>query len=286
LTQPLKNEIRKHARRGRSAVKISSQLSSMGKAPVSASAIRRVLHAGKAPMQWEPTTRGKVLSQENKKKRLQFYQSLNDTDFTTWAYVDAKDVYLYGDSTGHLQWRWQDEENTTTLPTSKPFVFRFYAAVADGRKSKLYFVPPSPNLGTNAHKSKDRYTADGYVSMMKELTKEVKGWQQGAHQLHIFQDNARQHTTKSSKDESTKGGWPLVEVWPAQSWDLNIIDNVWGVMNNYLQGSKARTTNGWGAAIEKAWAKVEISTITKLVIGMGARVEAVIEAKGAWVPHR
>ena len=62
LSQPLKNEMRKHARRGRSAVKISSQLSSLVKAPVSASTIRHVLHAGKVPMQWEPITRGKVLS--------------------------------------------------------------------------------------------------------------------------------------------------------------------------------------------------------------------------------
>ena len=286
LTQPLKNEIRKLARRGLSAVKISSMLSSMGKAPVSASTVRRVLHDGKAPMQWEPTTRGKVLSEKNRKERLQFLQSLNSTDFTSWVFMDAKDAYLFGDSTGHLQWRWQDEENRTTLPTSQPFVFRFYAAVAAGHKSKLYFVPPSPHLGTNAHKSKDRYTADDYVAMMKELTKEVQGWQHGSHQLHIVQDNARQHTAKRSKLAATEGGWPLLEGWPAQSWDLNIIENVWGVMNNKLLGSKARTTHAWRTAIENAWTKVDITTINKLVKGMGARVEAVVEARGAWLPHR
>ena len=67
--------------------------------------------------------------------------------------------------------------------------------MADGRKSKLYFVLSSPHLGTNAHKGTDRYTADDYIAMMKELTEDVQGWQQGSHQLHIFQDNASQHTT-------------------------------------------------------------------------------------------
>jgi hypothetical protein len=164
-------------------------------------------------------------------------------------------------------------------------VFRFYAAVAHGRKSKLYFVPPSPLPGTRAHRSNTPYTAKHYVDMLKELRKEVEAWFPPPKPYRLVQDNATQHTAKETRDYISGTSLKVLEDWPPQAWDLNVIENVWGVLNAKLLGAKATSSDGWRKAIEAAWKKIDISTINKLVEGVGQRIKKVIDADGAWVPH-
>jgi uncharacterized protein YecE (DUF72 family) len=76
---------------------------------------------------------------------------------------------------------------------------------------KIVLCAPSPHIGTNTHTRKDPYTSDDSRDMLTELTKEVKGWQHGPHQLHIDQDNTKQHTANQYKVAATMGGCPLVE---------------------------------------------------------------------------
>lgn len=80
-------------------------------------------------------------------------------------------------------------------------------------------------------------------------------------------------------------GLPMLYDFPAQSWDLNIIENVWGVMVQKLQGVRAKTSSTWRAAIINAWEQVEQSTINKLVDGLHARMQKVLGAEGKWVSH-
>jgi hypothetical protein len=80
-------------------------------------------------------------------------------------------------------------------------------------------------------------------------------------------------------------GLPMLSDFPAQSWDLNIIENVWGVMRLKLEGVRAKTSSTWRAAIINAWEHVDQSTINQLVDGVPARMQAIIDAEGQWVPH-
>jgi hypothetical protein len=60
---------------------------------------------------------------------------------------------------------------------------------------------------------------------------------------------------------------------------------VWGVLAGKLRGVKAKTSSTWRAEIIRAWEQVEQSTINKLVDGVPARMQEIIDAEGHWVPH-
>jgi hypothetical protein len=285
LTRPVKNLIHKKARKGHTSRKICSSLSQRHVPGTSKSSVHRELASRKKTLRWLPIQRGKCLSPANKTKRLAFCKSHTASHFKTWVFTDAKDLYLYKSDSGHRQWAWQEPNKVTAGQGTTPWVFRFYAAVAHGRKSKLYFVPPSPLPGTRAHRSNTPYTAKHYVDMLKELRKEVEAWFPPPKPYRLVQDNATQHTAKETRDYISGTSLKVLEDWPPQAWDLNVIENVWGVLNAKLLGAKATSSDGWRKAIEAAWKKIDISTINKLVEGVGQRIKKVIDADGAWVPH-
>ena len=192
---------------------------------------------------------------------------------------------MYKDKRGNLQWAWQDINTPWSRGGASPWVFRFYAAVAHGHKSKLYFVPPTPIPETKHRTCKQPDTAERYVEMLTHLRKQFEAWLPTPHTYKMVQDNAKQHTARVTQVFINDTNLHLVEDWPPQSWDLNIIENVWGVLNNCLKGAKSTTSDGWLAAIEDAWASIDITTINALVEGMGERMQAVMDADGQWVPH-
>jgi hypothetical protein len=78
-------------------------------------------------------------------------------------------------------------------------------------------------------------------------------------------------------------GAPLRENYPAQSYDINVIQNVWVVLNNKMLGAHARSTEGWRKAIEEAWNEVEQGTIDKLVAQLPTRMQKIIDKDGNWL---
>jgi hypothetical protein len=146
------------------------------------------------------------------------------------------------------------------------------------------FVPPSPEEGSSEHKSKERFNSKHYISMMGQLGPEVKDWFDNGNFV-IIQDNAKQHCSQASKRAVAGMGLPMLSDFPPQAWDLNSIEDVWGVLAGKLRGVKAKTSSTWRAEIIRAWEQVEQSTINKLVDGVPARMQEIIDAEGHWVPH-
>lgn len=285
LTTSQKSKIRKKARQGHTAEEIGKQLSQQGVKGASATNIRRLLKSGKNPLHYVPVERGKVLSAVNKGRRVQFCEAHKDFDFSTCIFLDAKDLYLYKDEYGRMAKAWQSMEKGLKLADSNPWVFRFYAAIAHGHKSKLYFVAPSPKEGTLAHHSTEKFDAQGYINMMTDMAEEVRHWFPAQAHSQLIQDNAKQHTANKSKQAVKGMGLTVMSDWPPQSWDLNVIENCWGVLDDYLHLAKATSTDGWFKIIRAAWDKVDQRTIDRLVRGMHGRVQEVREAGGEWVKH-
>lgn len=233
-----------------------------------------------------PTNRGKTLSAVNKKKRLDFAQLHIGSDYKTWVFTDAKDLYLYEGKAGELRFAWQELNTEWKASGGALWHFRFYAAVAYGNKSKLYFVPPTPEEGSKLRHSSGKHTAATYIKVLQLLQNEVNQWfpdNATGHRYSMIQDNAPQHTANRTKRFIRNNKLPLLADWPAQSWDLNIIEDVWGVLNEKLAVVKSTDSDGWRAAIEKAWGEIDVTTVGTLVDGVSSRMEAVVASKGRWV---
>lgn len=78
----------------------------------------------------------------------------------------------------------------------------------------------------------------------------------------------------------------LMKDFPAQSWDLNTIDSVWGVLNGKLQampGPRPTTPYGWRCHVMRAWASIDQATINKLVDDVPRGVARIVKQEGSWL---
>ncbi|KAL1916371.1 uncharacterized protein VTP21DRAFT_5988 [Calcarisporiella thermophila] len=103
----------------------------------------------------------------------------------------------------------------------------------------------------------------------------------------IFQhDNAPPHTARSTQAWLRKHGIKVLE-WPAQSPDLNPIENMWSIFKRKLQAYPTRPRDKeelWNR-IEYTWEHMDQSYIDKLYESMPRRIRAVYKAKGGYTKY-
>jgi transposase len=276
------------ARKGAVVKKIAGKAYKRFDTKASKSTFHRVLKSGRYPLVFARVRREKKLSEDNREKREAWCGANKGCHVGRWVFVDAKDMFLYYEDGVNLKMAWQDIDCPPKPMPKNPWQFRFYGAVSKGHKcTTLFFVPPSPTVGTRQHKSKLPFDAVCFKGVLDWLKGELDGWYppRKGHVPQVVMDHAKQHTAKISKDHMHELGIKLVEGYPPQSWDLNIIENVWGMLANNMVGAKEKTPKGWYAMIELAWSQIKQSSIDKLVDGVHDRMEAIHAGGGAWVPH-
>ncbi len=97
----------------------------------------------------------------------------------------------------------------------------------------------------------------------------------------IFQqDLAPAHTAKGTKSWFNDHGVTVLD-WPANSPDLNPIENLWGIVKRKMRDTRPNNADDLKAAIKETWASIPPQQCHKLITSMPRRIEAVIEAKGA-----
>ncbi len=97
----------------------------------------------------------------------------------------------------------------------------------------------------------------------------------------IFQqDLAPAHTTKGTKSWFNDHGVTVLD-WPANSPDLNPIENLWGIVKRKMRDTRPNNADELKAAIKATWASIPPQQCHKLITSMPRRIEAVIKAKGA-----
>ncbi len=97
----------------------------------------------------------------------------------------------------------------------------------------------------------------------------------------IFQqDLAPAHTAKGTKSWFNDHGVTVLD-WPANSPDLNPIENLWGIVKRKMKDTRPNNADELKATVKETWASIPPQQCHKLITSMPRRIEAVIKAKGA-----
>jgi hypothetical protein len=200
------------------------------------------------------------------------------------VFLDSKFLYVYETNQGYLHFCWQDEGKPPRRRyRSNPIVLHFYAAVAFGHKSKLYFTAPTLPWGCKDPKRKQTFKSSHFIKVMRRLIAEVSSWYPEGHRWVLIMDHAKQHTSKQTKAALEEMEVPIKEGFPAQCWDINIIENVWGLMDGKLLGRRARCVDGWRVCCKEAFGAVKQDSIDKLVNAVKPRLQAILDKGGEWL---
>jgi len=93
------------------------------------------------------------------------------------------------------------------------------------------------------------------------------------------QDNASTHTSNETTEWLVSQPFDKME-WPPQSPDLNIIENVWGVMVHRLEQYSCTNEEEFRAALVKVWDSIDYTLIQSLYRSIPTRTNLVIEKNG------
>ncbi len=93
------------------------------------------------------------------------------------------------------------------------------------------------------------------------------------------QDLAHAHTAKGTKSWFNDHGVTLLD-WPANSPDLNPIENLWGIVKRKLSDTRPNNADDLKTPIKATWASITPEQCLRLIASMSRCIYAVIHEKG------
>ncbi len=287
VSVPQRKQAKRLAKKKYTTRQIAQHVSKSSGHSISRTTVGRVLKGGRHPLQWEPVNRGRPLSPVNKLLRDKWCKAHGNCHTGTWLFCDSKFIYVYATGPNSIQYQWVDpEEEPNPVTGDLLYVMHFYCCVGKGFKSKLIFTAPTPPSRSKGRKGSHSFCSDDFIKVARQLHKEIDSAAGVSKQYKLVLDGAKQHTSKQSKAALEDMGMQLLADFPPQSWDLNIIEYIWGVLDTKVcmkRGKPVTSHMGWRRRIRTAWDEIEQKTIDKLVAGVKQRMAQVVEKKGAWL---
>jgi transposase len=140
-----------------------------------------------------------------------------------------------------------------------------WGAISSRFKSKLAIVQ-----GT--------MTAQRYIDTLQGYL--LEGKRKSTVEKMVFQqDGASCHTAKLTRAFLSTTGLTVLP-WPANSPDLNPIENIWAILKQNVEKRAAKTKSDLIIVVQEEWDRLSMETIKKTIDTMEKRVTQVIQNQG------
>eukprot|EP00976_Prorocentrum_cordatum_P104950 1194094-Prorocentrum_minimum.AAC.1 len=102
----------------------------------------------------------------------------------------------------------------------------------------------------------------------------------------FVQDGAKPHTAKGTQALlESEFGTKWIKGWPANSADLNPIENVWAWLKRMVADGNYETIEEFKEAVRKAWWEIPQEHINACCGSVGRRLRLVAQAKGGYIRY-
>lgn len=220
-----------------------------------------------------------LLSETHKRRRLAFAKKYAPWSKEQWRGVmwsDESAFKVINDSSRKVRrplWRKGNAHGDPyadkyLVPTVKhpASIMVWGTFTGNGGRGSLTFVKPGTHI-----------TAKIYLDILKDKLIDVMEIHAAS---HFVQDGAPVHTAKIVKKWLNDNKIDCFE-WPAQSPDLNPIENMWYFMKSRLQNYPTRSIPQLKKALTDLWCRgIEMDSFIKFAESMPKRLQQVIARKG------
>ncbi len=214
-----------------------------------------------------------LLNQRPRQKHLTWAVEKNNWTVAQWSKVlfsdESKFCISFGNQ-GPRVWRKSGEaQNPCCLKSSVKFPqsVMIWAAMSSAGVGPLCFQKSTVNAAI-------------YQEILEHFMLPSADKLYGDADFIFQQDLAPAHTSKGTKSWFNDHGVTVLD-WPANSPDLNPIENLWGIVKRKIRDTRPNNADDLKATVKETWASIPPQQCHKLITSMPRRIEAVIKAKGA-----
>lgn len=211
------------------------------------------------------------LTEEGKKKRVQFCRKYRRADFHKWVFYDEKECLLYHRPNPKNEIIWNEKGKAFEHEEVKhPPKFAFGTATTARGVTRL-----APYTGT-LDSTKYQNLLPGIFEDVNKMYPE-KDWV-------WVQDSARPHVSKSSQEFLSEHVPQFIppEDWPANSPDMNIEENVYGFLQDKIDEVNPETKKELELLVRRLWRKISPEECQKFVSTLPQRMKKIIETDGEY----
>lgn len=248
------------------------EITNSGPNEVSIAIARKALH--KAGINSRIAKKKPFLKNSHVKNRREFVKSYSSWTMDEWKKViwtDESSLELGHNSRQVRVWRNEDEAylEECLVPTFKSgrSSVMVWGAIAWGKKSELVVL------------EKGRRTASDFVDQVYEgpLLRFLEEFSTPI----LMEDGAPIHKAIVAKKWRERHGITKM-VWPAQSPDMNPIENIWKILKDEVQKKfqQGMSLETFKEVIVEAWNSIEIEKINSLIEGVPERLECLRKNRG------
>ncbi len=214
-----------------------------------------------------------LLNQRQRQKHLTWAVEKKNWTVAQWSKVlfsdESKFCISFGNQ-GPRVWRKSGEaQNPCCLKSSVKFpqTVMIWAAMSSAGVGPLCFLKSTVNAAI-------------YQEILEHFMLPSADKLYGDADFIFQQDLAPAHTAKGTKSWFNDHGVTVLD-WPANSPDLNPIENLWGIVKRKMRDTRPNNADELKATVKETWASIPPQQCHKLITSMPRRIEAVIKAKGA-----
>ncbi len=214
-----------------------------------------------------------LLNQRQLQERLIWALEKNNWTVAQWSKVlfsdESKFCISFGNQ-GLRVWRKSGEaQNPCCLKSSVKFPqsVMIWAAMSSAGVGPLCFLKSTVNAAI-------------YQEILEHFMLPSADKLYGDADFIFQQDLAPAHTARGTKSWFNDHGVTVLD-WPANSPDLNPIENLWGIVKRKMRDTRPNNADDPKATAKETLASIPPQQCHKLITSMPRRIEAVIKTKGA-----